>query len=155
MISDGQMYWNELNRCCLSTVSLFVLFVTDSERSCTGRVASFPQLVSSSGNTPGQHWRLQEGKDPLTSTKSTGLCCLFLRSDYFSNLVPAGCRDIVRVLGQTKFQSGPEVSSRQEQSWGPVGTGGTTILKNVLMWLVLFWRVLKSIETLLLDCKMN
>lgn len=67
--------------------------------------------------------------------------CLLLRSDLFSNLVPAGCRDAVRVLGQTQFQSGPEISSRQEQPWSPVGTGGTTILCFNVVYAGEFWKV--------------
>lgn len=42
------------------------MFLLDTQRCCADRVASLPQLMSSTGNTPGQHWGLQEGKEPLT-----------------------------------------------------------------------------------------
>lgn len=44
-------------------------FLSGTPRCRAEWLASLPQLVSSTGDTPGQHWRLQEGREPLNAPR--------------------------------------------------------------------------------------
>lgn len=118
---------------------------SDAQRRRADRVAGLPQPVSRTGDSPGQHRELQEGKESLWPTcdrvSSHESTSSLLTSDDLFNAVPAGCRDVVRLLGETQLHSGPEGSVQQDQPRGRAGTGGTTLLENLV------WKLLANVTT--------